>query len=393
MRLAFVVPRYGTEVTAGAENAARMLAERLVAALGWEVSVLTTTALDLTTWAEWFPAGRESLNGVKVERFPLQAGRDVEFHGYSAPLLAAPGQASVDQAERWIELQGPVSPRLIEAVTASDADALAFYPYLYHPTVWGLPQVARRSILHAAAHDEAPIRLPVFPPVFEGAAGLVFHTYTERDLVQHLFPVAGHRQIVLGMGMEAGEGDPAAAAGEVGVGERPYLLCLGRVDDQKGTGTLWRCFLAYKRRRPGPLALVLAGPVVDRPPDDPDLVVPGAVSEATKWGLLRGAVALVSPSTMESFSLVLLEALSVGTMVVVNSACPATMEHVRRSRAGLGYGGYGEFEAVTDRLMGDADLRSRFGRRGQRYATERFSWPIVLGRYQEFVEAVAARAG
>lgn len=393
MRLAFVVPRYGTEVTAGAENAARMLAERLVSGLGWEVSVLTTTALDLTTWAESFPAGRVSLNGVTVERFGLRAGRDAGFHGYSAPLLAAPGQASLEEAVRWIELQGPVSPQLIEAVAASEADVLAFYPYLYHPTVWGLPRVGRRSILHAAAHDEAPIRLPVFPPVFEGAAGLVFHTYTERDLVQRLFSVAGHRQIVLGLGMEPGEGDPGAAAGQIGLGERPYLLCLGRVDDQKGTGALWRAFLAYKRRRPGPLALVLAGPVVDRPPEDPDLVVPGPVPESTKWGLLRGAAALVSPSTMESFSLVLLEALSVGTMVVVNSACPATMEHVKRSRAGLCYGGYAEFEVVTDRLMADSALRARFGSRGRRYASEQFSWPIVLNRYQRFAESVAARAG
>lgn len=391
MRLDFVVPRYGREVTAGAENAARMLAERLVASFGWQVSVLTTTALDLTTWAEALPAGTEELAGVRVRRFGLTAGRDPGFHDYSGPLLAAAEQATVEQAERWIRLQGPVSDDLLDAVASSDADAVAFYPYLYHPTVAGLPLVAERAVLHAAAHDEAPIRLPVFRSVFEGCAGLVFHTHWERRLVQGMFQVAGHRQIVLGLGMEAEPGDAAAAAEQIGAGERPYLLYLGRVDDQKGTGGLWRAFLTYKRRHPGPLALVLAGPVVDRPPDEVDLLVPGAVPESTKWGLLRGAQALVHPSLMESFSLVLLEAMSVGTMVVVNAGCHATMEHVRRSAAGLSYRGYAELEGVLDRITADGPLREQLGRRGLDYVSQHFAWPVVLERYGGFIEAVVGR--
>jgi hypothetical protein len=52
MKLAYVVPRYGPEVMAGAEYAARMFAERLVAQLGWEVEALTTCAVDARTWAD-----------------------------------------------------------------------------------------------------------------------------------------------------------------------------------------------------------------------------------------------------------------------------------------------------------------------------------------------------
>ena len=37
------------------------------------------------------------------------------------------------------------------------------------------------------------------------------------------------------------------------------------------------------------LRLVFAGPVVNEPPAHPDIVTPGAVDEAVKWGLLRGA--------------------------------------------------------------------------------------------------------
>ncbi|HET6794990.1 MAG TPA: glycosyltransferase family 4 protein, partial [Acidimicrobiales bacterium] len=235
-------------------------------------------------------------------------------------------------------------------------------------------------------------RLPVFPSVFGAAAGLVYHTYGERALVQSLFAVATTPQVVLGLGVDEAAGDPIAARAVAGVGERPYLVCVGRVDDQKGCGALWRSFLAYKRRRPGPLALVLAGQVVDRPPDDPDLFLTGPVDEATKWGLYAGSLGVVSPSAMESFSLLVVEGWTAGVPVIVNGRCPATVEHCRRSAGGLWFDGYAQFEAVLDRFTADADLRGRMADRGRRYVAANFAWPVLIERYRRFCEQVAARA-
>lgn len=391
MKLAFVVPRYGAEVTGGAETAARMLAERLVGERGWNVEVLTTCAQDAMTWEDVMPPGTTTEAGVTVHRFRSRAGRDRLFHHYSGPLLTRAAQATMEEAEHWIDLQGPVCPEVVDAAVASDADVVAFYPYLYYPTVRGLPGMGSRGILHAAAHDEAPIRLPVFPPVFEAAAGLVFHTYGERRLVHGLFDVAAHPQIVLGLGIDARRGDPIAARQAAGLGERPYLCCVGRVDDQKGAGALARFFLAYKERHPGPLALVFAGQVVDRPPAHPDLVVTGPVGEDLKWGLLAGSVGLVSPSAMESFSLVIIEAWSAGVPVVVNGQCAATVEHCLRSSGGLWYSGYAEFEVVMSRLLGDAPLHRALAAAGRRYVDANFQWSVVLDRYGAFVDGVRGR--
>ena len=392
MKLAFVVPRYGTEVTGGAENAARMLAERLVVAKGWDVEVFTTCALDAMTWQDVLEPGEEMLNGVRVHRFASVAGRDPGFHGYSGPLLTRVMQATVEEADRWIDLQGPLCPDLVDAVAETDADSVAFYPYLYYPTVRGLPRVAERAVLHGAAHDEAPIRLPVFGPVFQGAAGHVLHTYGERRLVNHLFDIAQAPQIVLGLGIDERPGDEADAREALGLGERPYLCCVGRVDDQKGCGSLWRYFVAFKERHPGPLALVFAGQVVDRPDPHPDLVVPGPVSEEVKWGLMRGATALVSASAYESFSLVVLESWTAGAPVLVNARCAATTEQCRRSGGGLWYGGFAEFEVALERLLADRDLHRRMAARGQRFAAANFAWPVLLDRYDAFLNRVGAAA-
>ena len=388
MKLAYVVPRYGAQVIGGAEYGARMLAERLVALAGWEVEVLTTCATDARTWADDLPAGSTVEAGVQVHRFPVEGTRHPHFDRLSPQVLHDPAGAAGAAEQAWIERQGPVSPPLLDAIRSTDADLVAFYPYLYHPTVAGVPLATGRAVMHPAAHDEAPIRLPLFRDVFAGVDGFVFQTDGERQLVEGLFRIGERRQIVLGLGVEPAVGDADAAGAALGLADRPYLLCIGRVDDGKGVRTLTRFFTAYKERHPGPLALVLLGPVVDRPEPHPDIVVTGPVSEEVKWGALRRALALVSPSGYEAFSLVLIEAWSAGVPVLVNARCAATREHVERSDGGLAFDGYARFEVGVERLVADGPLRDALAAAGEAYVAERFLWPAVIGRYTSFLEAV-----
>ena len=86
-------------------------------------------------------------------------------------------------------------------------------------------------------------------------------------------------------------------------------------------------FATYKERRPGPLALALVGPVAVELEPHPDIVVTGAVDEADKWDIVRDALVSVSPSALESFSLVVIEAWVDRVPVVVNGTCGPTREH------------------------------------------------------------------
>jgi len=204
-----------------------------------------------------------------------------------------------------------------------------------------------------------------------------------------LFRTGATPQIILGLGSDPKGGEPAPARSATGVGERPYLLAVGRVDDGKGTGVLTRYFTEYKRAHPGPLALVLVGPVVHPPPVDPDVIVTGVVDEVTKWGLLRDAVALVQPSGFEAFSLVLVEAWHAGRPVLVNARCFATREHCERSGGGLWFDGYSAFEVSVDLLTSSPDLRAAMGAAGRDYVEREFTWPVILDRYRAFLERVA----
>ena len=389
-----MVPRYGPDIIGGAETAARLLAEHLAARPGWEVEVLTSCAEDFVTWEDVYPPGESVIGGVRVVRFASTAGRDPSFHPLSAALLADPAAASLADAERWLDLQGPVTEALAEAAATWPADAVIFYPYLYYPTVRVIDRVAAPTILHPAAHDEPALGLPIFPRVFAAADALVFQTAAERDLVQGRFPVATAHQLLLGLGVDDPDGRSAPSRPEGAPSPRegaPYLLCLGRVDGHKGTTMLAGFFRRYKERRPGPLRLVLAGPVVEPPPAHPDIDVLGPVDDDAKWDLLGGALALVSPSPWEAFSLVVCEAWSARTPVLVNAGCGATVEHCRRSGGGIPFDGYGTFEAAVDLLRTRPGLGAELGRRGRAYVDGRYRWEVVVDRYAAFVEAVVAR--
>ncbi|MDA8279937.1 MAG: glycosyltransferase family 4 protein [Actinomycetota bacterium] len=394
MKHALVVPRYGLDIVGGAELGARLLAEHLVADRGWEVEIFTTCARDHMTWADEYPAGTETHRGVTVHRAASTSGRPPLFFSFSERVLSAPSAATPAEAEQFIELQGPGCPALVDAVASSASDLVAFYPYLYSTTVRAIPAVADRSVLIPAAHDEPALHLPIFRSVFDAARGFAFQTEEERELVQRVFPVADRPQVVFGLGVDPtpdGAGAGRLPGDVTGLGDRPYLLCLGRVDGFKGTTMLGGFFGAYKQRRPGPLALVMAGPVTAPPAPHPDLVVTGPVDEADKWALLRGAAALVNPSPHEAFSLVIMEAWNEAVPVVVNGRCEATRGHCRRSAGGLWFDSYASFEAVVDRVAGDAALRRTLGRNGRSYVEEHYRWPAVIDRYARFAERVAGR--
>ena len=391
MKAAFVTPRYGAEVIGGAESGARQLAEHLVALAGWEAEVFTTCARHHLTWANELPAGDSEVGGVLVHRFPTDRPRQPEGLALDGRLRQDPGVASLEEARRWVCLNGPVSSGLLAALAAGDADVVIFYPYLYHPTVAGIGRVGAPTVLHPAAHDEPALYLPVFPETFASADAFVFQTMAERRLVEAVHPVAARPQLLLGLGV-ADPPPPGRSGGEMlGIGDRPYLVSVGRVDEHKGSAMLAAFFRTYKARHPGPLALALVGPVACDIPPHPDVLVTGTVGEQEKYDLLRHAVVSVVPSPLEAFCMVVPESWRVGVPVLVNAACAATTEQCRRSGGGLWFGSYRQFEVVLDRLLSDGRVRTRLADRGRDYATTTYGWDLLTARYARFLESVATR--
>ena len=159
MKLCFVSPRYGADIPGGAEQLARMFAERM-AARGHEVSVVSTCARSHVDWADVAPPGRTVEAGVVVHRFPVARPRDYErFDAVNHRIATGSHRRPMFLQEEWMRLQGPWSPALAAWLRqhAADFDCVVAVPYLYWTTWAVLREVPGRApvLLHPAIHDEA----------------------------------------------------------------------------------------------------------------------------------------------------------------------------------------------------------------------------------------------
>ena len=85
---------------------------------------------------------------------------------------------------------------------------------------------------------------------------------------------------------------------------------------------------------------------------------------------------------MESLSITTLESLSVRTPVLVNRRCPALLEHVDASSAGLAYDNEEEFLDGFRQLYRRPGLRRRMGEKGLAYVKKYYSWDSVIREIQ-----------
>jgi glycosyltransferase involved in cell wall biosynthesis len=395
MRLLFVVQRYGDDIAGGAETACRELATRL-AARGHEVEVLTSRAESYVDWANAYPAGSTTDNGVTVHRLSVDQPRDPRFFGPLNGRAAWNSRCSpMFLQKEWMRAQGPHLPELVPwlEARAGGFDVVVFVTYLYATTWSGLPVAAglAPTVLLPAAHDEPPLWLALFDLTLRLPSAYAFLTEEEQALVTRRARVR-RPSAVIGLGVELDRaGDGPRFRNAQAVGERPYLLYVGRLDPGKGSDELFDLFTTYKARHPGDLALVVVGAPVKPLPPHPDVFTTGWVTDEMKTDAIAGCEALVMPSYFESFSIVLAEAWAQGRPALVNGRSDVLLGQARRAGGALPYQGYAEFEAAVELLMGDAALRTALGERGRAYVEARYRWDTVLDHAERLFATAAHR--
>ena len=154
--------------------------------------------------------------------------------------------------------------------------------------------------------------------------------------------------------------DPQRARQAFGL-SRPFVLYVGRIDENKGCAELFDYFQRYLESSRRDLDLVLIGTPAMPIPSHPRIRHLGFVSDQDKFDVLAAADALVMPSYFESLSMVALEAWALGRPVLANGQCDVLQGQCLRSNAGLYYENAGDFAAALDRLLDDAGAGGRDG--------------------------------
>jgi glycosyltransferase involved in cell wall biosynthesis len=380
MRIAFVVQRYGLEINGGAELHCRWVAEHLKKYA--EVEVLTTKAADYITWKDHYVRDEEVVNGIRVRRFPVTRVRNPERFGRVQESLLRREHTEADEL-RWLDEEGPRVPGLIDYLKSrpSAYDHFIFFSYRYYHSYWGIKAVPGRSILVPTAERDPVIGLSIFRDLFRTPCAIIYNSFEERKMIND----ASGNEAVPGDVVGVGTVVPGRYSGEAFRRKHnvpgPYILYLGRIDENKGCPGLFDYFVRFKRESGSGVKLVLAGTTVMQVPSHPDIHYLGFRGDEEKFDALDGADALVMPSIYESLSMVTLEAWALGKPVLVNALCDVLKGQCLRSNGGLYYENYPEFRESLSLLLSSPRLRRALGENGRRYFEANYSWDVIERKY------------
>lgn len=380
MKLAVVVQRYGADINGGAELHARYIAERLAAR--HDVTVLTTCATDYVTWGNTLPEGESRIHGVRVLRFAVERERDPdEFGRLSFDVFER--DHSVKDELRWLDAEGPTSPALIRHIEAhaSDFDYLFFFSFRYYHSYHGIRAASDRAILVPTAERDAVMGMGIFPAIFRGARAIMYNSPEERAMIRAASGNDDVPGVVVGVGSAVPDrAHPERFRKRHGI-DGPFVLYLGRIDENKGCAELFQFFQHYLFNTRRPLTLALAGRSILPIPDHPRIRHLGFVDEEAKFDALAACEALVMPSFYESLSMVALEAWAMGRPVLANARCDVLQGQCLRSNAGLFYADYPEFAETLHAVTTNPSLNAALGHNGRAFFRTHYAWPVIDAKY------------
>ena len=387
LKLAFVVQRYGKEVAGGSEALCRQIAEQLLKY--HEIEVLTTCAKDYISWRNEYTEGVEKINNVLVRRFKVDKERKIEEFNKFTQKIFNKSHSELDE-RKWIEDQGPYVPKMLSYIDThkNDYDLFIFFTYRYYPSFFGLPMVHEKSILVPTAENEPTLNLGINKLLFSLPKAFIYLTGEEKKIINNIFKNENILSDTIGMGLNIPKDVDGERFKNKYIKTDEFILYVGRIDGNKGFGHIFDFFTKYKKEKKSNLKLLLIGKAVMELPTNPDILYLGFLSEGDKFDGIKAAKILIMPSEYESYSIVVTEALSLGTPTLVNGKCAVLKGHCLRSNGGLYYNNYDEFRECLNLLLSNSQIRAQMGENGRRYVEENYGWDVVESKYLRLLDGL-----
>jgi len=423
MKFAFIAPRYGAEISFGADHACRLLAEQVSAR--HDVDVLTTCAREPGSWKNDYTEGADRVRGALVRRFAVSQAADQSGLTALSRRLQVEPPVRHDELE-WVRLQGPSSPGLVDYLKRQHRsyDVLVFFGLMHPLAVQGIEIAPERTVVFPYVRLQPELRFGLWREVLQSAHGIGLFSDAERRLIRGYVGLPPQHDEVVGIGIDPPpmqsyprhQQDPAdvivAEEDVSGDGALPnaddylaqrgvpfrrrhrlygsFALYGGRVEPDNGCEEMLEYFDSYAAVDPEAM-LVLMGVKMMKVPEERYLRLAGVLPERERMIAYEAATVTIAPAADDLIAQPLLESLAVGTPVLASARNASAVEHCRRANAGLYYSNRDEFVAALTQLSTNARLRERLGENGRNYIRQHYRWDGVIGRFERLISKVRAR--
>ena len=348
---------------------------RAVAALGHEVSILTT---DLA-----FPGRLE----VPLDRPVDRGGIDVRYHPAvrphfwgTSPALARALREAIPRAD-VVHLHSLYFHHTMAAARVCARFGVPYVlqphgaldPYLFRHHRW------RKSIAEIWFQNAATRR----------ASAVQFTTEEEKSLAER--NTFGVRGLVVPIGLDPGDyaGLPPRGAfrdRHPSIGDRPIVLFLGRLNFKKGIDVLVRAFTDAVEAGLD-AHLVLAGPddgdrariesLIDKHRLRSRTTLTGMVVGEDKLALLADSDVFVLSSWTENFGIAVVEAMACGLPVAISDRVNLWRSVAEADAGWVAPVRSDAFRDILLEALADPERRRAKGRRGRALVSKRYAWPRI----------------
>ncbi len=423
MKLLYVAPAY-PPLVGGGERLVQALAEQAVAA-GHQVTVVTSDVAQAADFWRWRPAhGRQAPYAVqegpvRVIRCPA-GGIPGGWTGlllWRKAMIAAGSQPG--ERERLLARMAsrvPTLPGLEHVLANLEGHDLvhgfnlswehALVAAWRHARARGVPFVVRPDVHLGTPGDRRIARNYTMPHqlrLLRDADAVVVNTNIERDGLIAL-GLAPERVSVVGSGFDpqhaVADGTTAGDPMQARSLSDPLILFIGRVGRDKGAIHAAEAILSLGQHQEPPSApcLALIGAIGSDfaryyrrlSAGDQMRVQPlGFVGEADKHALLSRARALVLPSRVDSFGIVLLEAWAHGKPVIGARAggIPGVIDEGINGLL-VDWGDARGLAQAIAQLLADPAAAERMGAAGREKMSREYTWEAVYARIERVYQGL-----
>ena len=401
-KIAIITPRYGREAAGQVPYAAAALARRLAAF--YSVTVLTSTAKDYDSFANYYPEGESVEDGVKLLRFKTTSDRDEQSFERLEALRVNLGFVGKMLDKKLIREKGP----LVRGLTAyikehtKDYDRMLFLTFSYYTTVAAWKYAADKAVLipfTKNADEIALIKRDIYRDIFSSAKFVIYKDEEEKQAIEALLkePYPESSTGVTGFEIPPYADSPEKRAELVSefrkkyAVEGEYILYTGHISAGRECDKMFECFAAFKESKPGKDMHLT---VIGRPdgevvlPVDIGAYYPGFVSEKERFAAIAGAELLwftaESPADIHNFT----AGLMFGVPAIVSGNCTRLAEMAKRSESAFVYDSKEDcIKYMSDiAMMSDRDY-ARISVRGRFFSEDNYGWDAVTARICKMIEA------